>query len=110
MESGDLENILREFSGNRRYERAIEIPDSQINLHIEGERIYGKVKEYKIVIDLEEKNIIHNCEDWKKRIDSKKFCKHVTKFFLSIPRNKALRILEDLISNFDEWSFIYEGD
>ncbi|MCD6563924.1 MAG: DUF72 domain-containing protein [Thermoproteales archaeon] len=109
FESGKFEDVLKGFSGIKRYERAVDIPDSEVYIREEGEKIYGKVKEYKIIIDLEGKDIIHNCEDWKKRVEGKKFCKHVTKFFLALPRNKALRILEDIVSNFDEWSFVYEG-
>ncbi len=109
FQTGNVEDIVREFSGTRRYERALEIPDSQVSFKVEGDIIRGKVKDYSIVIDLDEKSIIHDCEDWKKRVEGKKFCKHVAKFFLAIPRELALRILTDIASNFEDWSFEYRG-
>jgi len=110
IENGDREQIVKEFSGEKRFERALDIPDSAVDIKVEDRRIEAKVKEYTVVIDLDEKIIIHNCEDWRKRVDSKKFCKHVAKVFLMIPKEKALKVLNDIISNFEEWSFVYEGE
>ena len=104
----DVEDILLIFMNEKRLERAKGIPNSEVKLTITEEYVKARVKEYFIEIDLTNRRITHNCADWMKRIESKRFCKHLGKIFLVMPKDVALKILQDIAGNIDEWEFIYE--
>jgi len=72
---------------------------------IDDKHIVAKVKDYIIEINMKEKYIMHNCDDWHKRVKEKKFCKHVCKLFLMLPEELSLKILGDIVKNIDEWKF-----
>ncbi|MBO3758051.1 MAG: hypothetical protein JTT14_02965, partial [Candidatus Brockarchaeota archaeon] len=66
-----------------------------------------KVKEYDFEIRVNEKRIIHHCEDWKKRASTKQFCKHIASVFLCLPENTSKEILKKIVKDLDEWSFVF---
>jgi hypothetical protein len=68
-------------------------------------RIEATIRNYKVVIDLDDKKILHNCEDWAKGLASKRICKHVIKVILSSERNVASLLLKDLKMDKNEWKF-----
>ncbi len=103
--SGDVEGILRALAGEKRFARGLEISDRDVSVEMLGDSVAGRVKEYVVEISTRDRRIYHNCEDWRKQLESKRFCKHMVKFFLKIPRDTALRILNDIVSNIDEWDF-----
>ena len=102
---GEVANVLEVLAGRRRFERALEIPDSEVSYSVEGSKLVGRVKNYRVVIDMEEKYIFHDCKDWKKISDGKRFCKHMAKFFLSLPKETARKILFSILEAIDEWEF-----
>lgn len=106
VSKGSIEGILKALAGEKRFERGMEISNDMVSYRIEGSRIYGKVKEYSIAIGVSERYIEHNCEDWRKSVEGKRFCKHMVKFFLTIPKDLSLQILEDIISNLEDWEFV----
>ena len=65
-------------------------------------------RDYMIEIDLDRKEIIHNCEDWRKGLGIKRICKHLCKFFLSIPEERSKTILKSIIKEKDRWPFKYK--
>ena len=67
--------------------------------------VEGRVKNYRVKIDLEAREIFHDCEDWKKIAESHRICKHLVRFFTALPRELAERIIRDLVENMDEWEF-----
>lgn len=102
----DLEGLLQRFLGNARLERARSIPDNLVSLSgLEDNVIAGNVKQYKIKIDLKNKVITHDCDDWKKNIRSKLMCKHLGKAFLAIGDRRATTILRRILSEIDDWTF-----
>ncbi len=103
---GNVDEVLKALAGDKRYERGLEIKDEAVTYTVAGDRVIGKVKEYDVYIDLDSRIIRHNCEDWRKSLEGKRFCKHMVKFFLVIPRDLALKILEDIITNMDDWEFV----
>ena len=104
---GDLEGALVFLAGEKRFERSKEISDENVSFKIEGESIVATVKNYRVEIDVKNRRIFHDCEDWKKSAESKRFCKHLVKLFLKMPRDISLKILEDISGNIDDWSFEY---
>lgn len=102
---GDMVSVLGVLAGQRRLKRGLDIPDSEVNVNVRDEKIEGQVKKYKVIIDLKNRTIYHDCEDWKKMSESKRICKHLVKFFLSLPEDLARKILWDIVDNIDEWEF-----
>ena len=102
----DLEALLQRFLGNARLERAKSIPDNLVSLSgLEHDLISGNVKRYLVRIDLKNRTITHDCDDWKKNIRSKLMCKHLGKAFLAIGNRKATAILREMLSEIDDWTF-----
>lgn len=64
-----------------------------------------RVKEYGIVVDLEGKRILHNCEDWAKSMHEGRFCKHLGRVFLSLPADRARALLQAIATDRDAWTF-----
>ncbi len=88
-----------------RLDRAKRIDSRDVDISRDGDTILARVKDYRVELDPGARTIIHDCEDWGKLVDRKDFCKHVGKFFLSLPKTEALSRLEAILSNRDAWTF-----
>jgi uncharacterized protein YecE (DUF72 family) len=69
------------------------------------EAVLARVKDYRVELDPVARTIVHDCEDWGKLVDRKDFCKHVGKFFLSLPRGEAVTWLDAIAAHRDAWTF-----
>jgi hypothetical protein len=106
IEQLSLNELLRVFLGTARLERAVEIEDSLVSIsNMTPERIDARVKEYVVYIDLKNHTISHDCQDWRKNMDSKNMCKHLGKLLLSLEPNRAMDLLRDILKHKDEWKF-----
>jgi len=69
----DLELLLTNFINENRMIRAKEIKNDEIkNVRITNDLLEAEIRKYKIVIDMKNKIITHNCADWQKLINEKK--------------------------------------
>ena len=101
-----LDQMLRLFLGAARLQRAKEIDDSLVSISdSSADRVEGKVKDYVIEIDLKKRMILHDCEDWRKNLNSKNMCKHLGKFLLTLDDKAATDLLREVLVNKDEWTF-----
>jgi len=102
----DMVALLERFLGAARLERAKSISDDLVSLYgLEEDIISGRVKQYLIRIDLKNRTITHDCDDWKKRMRSKLMCKHLGKVFLTIGNRRATEILRQMLGEIDDWTF-----
>jgi hypothetical protein len=102
----DLEQLLQRFLGSARLERAKSIPNSLVSLSgLQRDLIAGNVKQYSVRIDLKNRVIRHDCDDWKRNMRSKLMCKHLGKAFLAIGNARATTILRQILSEIDDWTF-----
>jgi hypothetical protein len=93
--------------GAPRLERAKEMDDSLVSISRENsDVIEGKVKEYVIRIDIPNRTILHDCQDWRNNMASKNMCKHLGKLLMSLDDGKAANILRQVLREKDRWSFI----
>ena len=69
------------------------------------DHVGGKVKDYIVEIDLKKRTILHNCEDWRKNLNSKNMCKHLGKFLLTIDETTATSYLREVLANMKKWTF-----
>ncbi len=97
--------LLNSFLDPNRLERAKAIEPQDVDITRDGGTVLARVKDYRIELDRTEKRLAHDCEDWEKAAERKDFCKHVGKFFLSLPREEAVLDLEAIRANRDAWSF-----
>ena len=101
-----IEDLLGKLTSNQRLERAKEIRDTEMVIEESSENmIKAKIRTYLIEVNLKEKMLKHNCDDWNKGLEVKRICKHLVKLFMMIPLEKSMRILRDIIENKDEWKF-----
>jgi len=101
-----LDELLQRFVGTARLERAKSIPNDLVSLSsLSNDVISGKVKQYSVQIDLKNKVITHDCDDWKKNMRSKLMCKHLGKAFLIIGERKATIILKRILIEIENWTF-----
>lgn len=101
-----FDGLLREFIDEKRLVRARRIRDDEIMVEkSEGNLISARIRDYRVVIDLEARTILHDCADWDRCIPRKRFCKHMGKVFLVLPRESATSILERIRSEKEGWEF-----
>ena len=101
-----FEQLLNEFIDKVRLKRAKGIKDDEVKiLEANQNKVEANLKDYKILIDLEKRIILHNCADWSRCITTKRFCKHLGKLMLSIPEDLRLKILRKIYSEKEVWEF-----
>lgn len=101
-----LEDLLRVFLGVPRLKRAKEIHDSVVSISQESsDVIEGKVKQYIIRVDIPNRTILHDCQDWRNNMASKNMCKHLGKLLMTIDEGKATNILRQVLREKERWSF-----
>jgi len=100
------EDLLIFLVDKRRLERAKEIGDEELNiLELSEGYVKAKIRDYMIVVDVEQQTIFHNCADWSRVAPARQFCKHVAKLFLSLPADVSVNILREIVLSRDSWSF-----
>jgi len=65
----------------------------------------GRVKDYTFRIDIPNRTITHDCQDWQNNMSSKNLCKHLGKVFLVLDDGKSTSILRQIIREMGQWSF-----
>jgi hypothetical protein len=89
-----------------RIKRAQHIKDDEVTIQQKTpSEIRAMVKEYHVVIDTQNRVIMHDCADWSKMLPSKKLCKHLGKLLLILDKEKATTLLRQIYSNKESWNF-----
>ncbi len=100
----EVERLLAAFLDCGRLDRARRMGAREVRFVSENP-LEVRVKEYGIVVDLEGKRILHNCEDWAKSMHEGRFCKHLGRVFLSLPADRARALLQAIATDRDAWTF-----
>lgn len=101
--SMNIKDLISILTDNSRLKRALSIPDKSVRITHRNEIIEAMVRDYRIVIDLKRKVILHDCADWGKVSAAKRFCKHVAKLIFTLP--DGVEIMRSIILDFDKWNF-----
>lgn len=102
----DIEDLLGILTDKRRLGRAKEMDPSLVKVDELTERyISARIKDYVVIIDLEERVIIHNCADWSRVGMRLNFCKHLAALMLNLDKSHARKILDDIVQNRPQWTF-----
>jgi uncharacterized protein YecE (DUF72 family) len=101
-----FETLLRRFMDPERIKRAQQIKDDEVTIQQETpNEIRAMVKEYHVVIDVQNHVVMHDCADWSKMLPSKKLCKHLGKLLLTLDKEKATMLLRQIYANIESWNF-----
>ena len=106
-----LEDLLRTFLGGPRFERARQMDESLVSISQEtSDVIEAKVKEYMVRIDVPNRMILHDCQDWRNNMTTKNMCKHIGRLLLNLDEGKAANIMRQVLKEKDLWSFVSPKD
>lgn len=101
-----LENLLDAFIDKPRLKRAQRIKDEELCIQeVTDKHVKALIRDYNIVIDLENRLVLHDCADWNRVLPSKRLCKHIGKLLLSLDKEKASNILKQIYANKEAWEF-----
>jgi hypothetical protein len=102
----ELPQLLLQFTDEARINRAETIRETSFSfLRTTPQLVKASVKNYIVEIDIANKAIRHDCEDWRKKAPNKEFCKHVVRVFLSLPLKTSKEILAEMMREKDLWRF-----
>jgi len=101
----EIDALLATFLDPNRLDRAKRIGFRDVEVQRDGATVLARVKDYKVAFDPVARTIEHDCEDWSTVARRKDFCKHLARFFLSLPRDEAKRHLEAIRAARDAWTF-----
>jgi uncharacterized protein YecE (DUF72 family) len=97
---------LLHFTDPARIRRGEKIGKDELVISLlEDDHFMGDIRDYYIEVDFDQKVIKHNCDDWRKGMGSKRFCKHIVKFFMSLPPGQSTRALSQIWDDIDGWAF-----
>jgi len=97
---------LLHFTDPVRIGRGEKIKRSEVMVSLsDKDHLMGEVRDYYIDIDLHQRVIKHNCDDWRKGMGTKRLCKHLVRFFMELPPGQASRVLSRIWDEIDGWSF-----
>jgi hypothetical protein len=102
-----FEELLLVFLGRNRLASAKGIDASAVSVDKATDTLLsGRVKEYSVRIDRQEKQLEHDCVDFRtNRAVGRLLCKHLGAFLMQVDRAKATRLLRDLLRERDGWTF-----
>jgi len=101
-----FQDLLSNFIDKPRLERAKRIKDKALTIQEETHNhIKALIKDYHIVVDLENLVVLHDCADWSRVMIRKRFCKHIGKLLLALDKKKASNILKQIYTNNEAWKF-----
>ena len=99
-------NLLNAFIDKPRLKRAHHINDKELTIQEEtDDRIKALIRDYHIVLDIGNRVVLHDCPDWSRVLQSKRFCKHIGKLLQSLDKQRATNILKQIYANKEKWEF-----
>ena len=99
-------DLLSLFLPSYKIKRTKEIRDEEVVIQeVDDIRLKALVREYHLLIDFQNKTILHDCADWSRTLSFKQFCKHVGKVMMMLPKEKAIEIMKKIRSEQEKWEF-----
>lgn len=101
-----IKSLLKGLIDKQRLRRAQQIKDQELTIQeVTDKQVKAIVRNYHIIIDLENQLIMHDCSDWDRVSPDKQFCKHMGKLFLSLEKEKTSAILKQILTEKESWEF-----
>jgi hypothetical protein len=107
LQGAGVDELLNNLTDKNRLKRGREIKDVEFIIEeLSQDRIKAKIRQYRIEVNLGEKVLKHDCDDWRKGLGIKRICKHVVKLFMTISEEESRGVLKDILENKDDWRFL----
>ena len=115
--SSNFNTLLKAFLDKGTINRTVSLSEGDFTLNefnfekgsIKAEYTGSKEEPYIIEINTKNKILNHNCHDFQtRRLENKKFCKHLAKLFLLLKEKdeiSATNFLSEIAQNIDKWEF-----
>jgi len=101
-----VDELLSGLADRGRLRSGREIEDGEVTIEEVAEpHIKASIRRYRVVVDEERREILHDCADWGRQCSAKQFCKHLVKVFLMLPKGRAEETLSKISGELDLWSF-----
>jgi hypothetical protein len=102
-----FEELLSVFLGTNRLASAKGIDAALVSVDKATDTLFsGRVKEYSVRIDRQERRLEHDCADFRtNRAVGRLLCKHLGAFLMQVDRPKVTHFLRDLLRERDRWTF-----
>lgn len=106
VKASALDSYLSKFADRARIERAKAIADDEVKiLERSSDRVAAKIRDYEVVVDFNDKRMLHDCPDWARESREKRFCKHVVRLFYALAEKEALDAVRRISEDIDAWEF-----
>jgi uncharacterized protein YecE (DUF72 family) len=106
IERMDFEKLLGMFMDKGRIRRAKAIRDEEIKIEeISDSNVKALIRNYHFSVDSKNRVVLHDCADWSRCAPAKQFCKHVGKVMMTIPKEKATKLMKQIALEREKWEF-----
>jgi len=106
IEKMGFQELLRVFMDAGRIRRAKGVKDREVEIQeVTDKEVRALIRGYHLLIDLQNRIVLHDCADWSRRMSVKQFCKHVGKVLMVIPQEKAVDIMRKILLEREKWEF-----
>jgi len=102
----NFEELLGMFTDGGRIKRAKGINNKEVTIEeISEGSVKATIRNYRFVVDTQNRVMLHDCADWSRCAPAKQFCKHVGKVMMTIPKEKATKIMRQIAMEREKWEF-----
>ena len=102
----EVEALLTKVTDQGRIDRAKEIAGKDLALSkVDSSFVRADVHGTRVVLDLTEQTVGHNCPDFLKGLKEKRVCKHIVRLLLALPPDIAREFVDDLAAERSAWTF-----
>jgi uncharacterized protein YecE (DUF72 family) len=102
----EVEVLLTKVTDQGRIDRAKEITGKDLALSkVDVNFVRADVHGTRVVLDLAEQVVRHNCPDYLRGIREKRVCKHIVRLLLALPPEVAKEFVDDLAGERAAWKF-----
>lgn len=99
-------DLLSLFLPSYKIKRTKEIKDKEVVIQeLTDAYLKALVRDYHLLIDFQNRTVLHDCADWSRTLSSKQFCKHIGKVMMVLPRETAMEIMRKISSEREKWEF-----
>jgi len=99
-------DLLSLFLPSYKIKRTKEIKDKDVVIQeMNDAHLKALVRDYHLLIDFQNRIVLHDCADWSRTLSSKQFCKHIGKVMMILPKEKAIEMMRKISSDREKWEF-----
>lgn len=102
----EVEVLVSRLTDQARIDRAKEITPRDLALSkVEANFVRADVHGTRVVLDLAEQEVRHNCPDYLRGLKEKRVCKHIVRLLFALPPEIAREFADDLGRSKADWAF-----